>query len=158
MAIPGATLYNINIYDAANMPVSPNCDGCTGTHAVTGLAGGTYTVTTDNVDTPCPQMASFTVDTRPSPSVEIIQREATDGSGRTLLTATLDPEGRDPADAMYLWTDPNGINFTTNTPDYPFNDADEGTYTVVATVEGCPLRTHDATSRFGAYANDQRRR
>ena len=65
---PGTTPYNINVYDAANMPFAPSCDGCLGDHTVTGLSGGIYTVTTDNVDTPCPQMASFTVDTRPSPT------------------------------------------------------------------------------------------
>ncbi len=96
------------------------------------LASGVYYVTVTNTTTGCSSNASITITVKPTPAAPVLSSNA------PCTGTTLDLHATSDAGSTYSWAGPAGfVSFLQNPTISPATVANSGTYTVVATLNGC---------------------
>lgn len=127
---------NLNASGANTYAWSPSATLSSGSGAsVTATPGTTttYTVTGTNSTTGCSSTASSTVTVNPTPTV------TASNNGPLCQGSTLDLTANSSAGATFNWSGPNGFTSTAQNPTVTSSAdvANEGVYTVVATLGNC---------------------
>ncbi|WP_197494081.1 gliding motility-associated C-terminal domain-containing protein [Lewinella sp. 4G2] len=138
----GTQAYNVTIRTAGGDLVT-RCVDCVGPQTFTDLDAGSYIAETINLGTGCPLNVEFTIEPGEYPEITAEFEETCPSDGAINLTAeVLAGDGSAiPGTSVieYTWTGPNGFMLVSNDATVQTNDpADEGTYIVTATVDGCP--------------------
>lgn len=105
------------------------------------LASGTYYVTVTNTVTSCSSSSSMNITVKPTPAAPVV-------SGSNVCTGlTLSLGATSSAGCTYSWAGPSGyFSSLQNISINPAAVSNTGTYTVVATLNGCP-----SLPGFGTY-------
>ncbi len=97
------------------------------------LASGVYNVTVTNTTTGCSSTSSITITVKPTPSAPLVSGNTPCTGGALNLTAS------SAAGCTYSWAGPAGFVSPSQNPTItPVTTSNSGTYTVVATLNGCP--------------------
>ncbi len=96
------------------------------------LASGVYNVTVTSTTTGCSATSSITITVKPTPATPLV-------TGNNACTGgTLNLHAASDAGCTYSWTGPAGFVSAIQNPSIaPVTVSDSGTYTVVATLNGC---------------------
>ncbi|MEO0733456.1 MAG: hypothetical protein AAFZ52_11515, partial [Bacteroidota bacterium] len=128
-----AGAYNFVIRDAAADLVA-SCPSCTGEQTFTDLPPGEYTIETTGVLSGCPRIATFTIAEGIAPTGDADHSDVCpDGGPIQLFGSTTEPG----TTFSYAWTGPGGFTSSDQNP-FTNDPADEGTYRLTVTVDGCP--------------------
>ena len=97
------------------------------------LASGVYYVVVTNTTTACSSNASITITIKPTPPAPVVTGNNICAGGSINLTAS------SAAGSTYSWAGPSGYSSSVQNPAIsPAAVSNSGTYTVVATLNGCP--------------------
>lgn len=125
------------------------CNGCTGVQFLDNLPPGQYNIEALNLSSSCPRSVFVDIDEDPAPGSDATADHTfvCPGQGPIELLGTTGASGT----IVYTWTGPNGFmaagqNVFTNDP------ADEGVYTLVVTVDGCPGPPVDVDVEYPIFA------
>lgn len=129
---PG-TLYNFVVRNSSSTAVFV-CNSCPSPVNTGTLPPGNYVIEATGVISGCPQSTMATIDLGVAPDAFADHTIECPGTGPIQLLGSTTSSG---TTITYAWTGPNGFTATGDSP-FTNDPADEGTYTLIVTVDGCP--------------------